>query len=934
VDTECPTVKLPEKWNLKTADWGKFESNLKLPSNFESPDSACEQVTNAITYAVPMSMKRTNGEINPKYAKIWWSEECEEKKKEKNKTHNIYKKNLGNMECWINYRRAETKERYKVLATKKDSWTELVSTMTKDTTTQEVFSKTNAIKGRAPQKTIMLSTPTGKITQPKEVADTLAKYYSQQATEIKDPYFAAHKSARESKILTFPHNSKAAYNKDFTTEEFLQALSKCTKTSAGPDEIPFKILEQIPTKESAHLLTFYNYLWNNGFPNLWKHSILVPIRKHQKAAGNKESYRPIALTNCLCKIMERMINKRLQKFLENNKILQNYQSGFRMAHSTLDPLVRLESDVRSALRNKEHCLAVFLDITKAFDSVWHRGLLEKLKGIGLEGNLPAFIEGFLAHRTFQVRVQNILSSTCGFKCGVPQGAILSPTLFSLVINDMFTNCPPTLSYSLYADDGAFWTRTSDLAGGLRDVQQALDELNLWSHTSGLQFSPSKTKAMLFTYSTKKYPHPPSLNGEPVDFVSSYKFLGMTLDRRLTWNLHIKKLTDRCQADLRLLRVLSHCNWGADYTTLRLLYLAILRPKLEYGDFLLSTAKPTLLKKLDRIQYRAARTILGALRCTPTNSLEAEADLLPLEFLRQQHAAAYGGRALSTEGHPVAEILKNDPYPRQIALPQRPPPSATRIKEELGQMNISINQIPAMSIQDRLEGYNSPCYLNLRISLKKDLTPDQWRRQFKNLISEKYEDRKHIYCDGSLTETAAGSGVWSENLQIMSRLHPSASTLTAELFAIYIALLAIRDKTQRYAIFTDSYNSILVLQRPANTRNYLAFKILKIIKTFPEQAIAIEWVPSHTGIHGNEEADAIAKKALAIKESQTPCLALPDLNRHISRHCHKKWEQQWRNTTSKHVELKPEIGPTKIHQLNKTHASKIYQTQTRHNVANA
>jgi hypothetical protein len=319
------------------------------------------------------------------------------------------------------------------------------------------------------------------------------------------------------------------------------------------------------------------------------------------------------------------------------------------------------------------------------------------------------------------------------------------------------------------------------------MQEALDELNMWSHTSGLQFSIKKTKAMHFTYSTKRAPHPLSFNGEVVEFVSSYKFLGMTFDRRLTWGKHIQGLVDRCQKDLRLLRVLAHCNWGADLTVLRQLYLALLRPKLEYGDILLTTASATLLKKLNRIQYKAARIILGALRCTTVNSLEAEAHLIPLHILRKQHTAAYGGRTLSVQNHPVANLLRQEPYPPEVALPHRPPPVITRIQHELQSMNITSNQIPPMMLKDKLDSYDPPCYYNLKISAKRDLSSRQWQQQFKILITDKYENWTHIYCDGSVSDTAAGSGVWSEEFKLMSRLQPSVSTLTAKMFSIYIAL---------------------------------------------------------------------------------------------------------------------------------------------------
>ena len=127
-----------------------------------------------------------------------------------------------------------------------------------------------------------------------------------------------------------------------------------------------------------------------------------------------------------------MVNRRLQHILESKNILKPYQSGFRLSHSTLDPLTVLQCDASNALQNKHYCIAVFLDITKAFGTVWHRGLIDSLGNIGIGGNLLLFIQSFLSSRTYSVRIQNNFSATYSTSKGVPQGSVISPTLFSVV----------------------------------------------------------------------------------------------------------------------------------------------------------------------------------------------------------------------------------------------------------------------------------------------------------------------------------------------------------------------------------------------------------------------------------------------------------------------------------------------------------------------
>jgi hypothetical protein len=276
------------------------------------------------------------------------------------------------------------------------------------------------------------------------------------------------------------------------------------------------------------------------------------------------------------------------------------------------------------------CLAVFLDIFQAFDIVWHHGLLHKLHALGLNGNLPLFIQQFLQLRRINVRVSSTTSSSYPLHSGVPQGSVLSPTLFTVLINDLFAQLPSAVSHSLYADDGVLWVTGHSLTEMNNSMQLALSTIEDWSHSWGLQMAPAKTKAMLFTRKHLLYPTL-RLNGENINFVATTTFLGMVLDRRLTWGQHIASLQARCSSDLRLMFVLAANKWGADSESLSRIYIALIRSKLDYASFLYSTAAPSHLIKLDRIQYAAIRLILGLLKCTTTCTLEAAVNLMPLEF---------------------------------------------------------------------------------------------------------------------------------------------------------------------------------------------------------------------------------------------------------------------------------------------------------------
>ena len=154
------------------------------------------------------------------------------------------------------------------------------------------------------------------------------------------------------------------------------------------------------------------------FPEDWRLATVIPIPKPGKDHAEPTNYRPIALTSCLCKTLERMINKKLIWYLESNNLLSRYQSGFRAGRSTNDNLVRLETFIRDAFVKKEHVVAVFFDFEKAYDTTWRYGIMKDIHKLGLRGRLPTFIESFLADCTMQVRVGSTLSDLYDQEQGV------------------------------------------------------------------------------------------------------------------------------------------------------------------------------------------------------------------------------------------------------------------------------------------------------------------------------------------------------------------------------------------------------------------------------------------------------------------------------------------------------------------------------------
>ena len=368
------------------------------------------------------------------------------------------------------------------------------------------------------------------------------------------------------------------------------------------------MLKHLPDTSLETLLNIFNYIWTTcKFPEDWILATIIPIPKPGKDPAEPNNYRPIALTSCLCKTLERMINKRLTWFLESNNHISRFQSGFRSDRSTTDNLVRLETFIRDAFIKKEHVVAVFFDLEKAYDTTWRYGIVKDIHKLGLRGRLPTFIENFLADRAMQVRVGSSLSDYYDQEQGVPQGGVLSTTLFSIKINDIVKCLGNLTDCSLYVDDFCICYRSKSMTTIERQLQQNLNKIENWATSNGFKFSKSKTQCVHFCQFRKQHDDPVlQLYGSPIPVVEESKFLGILFDRKLSFIPHIKYLKAKCLKALNLLKVLSHTSWGADRTTLLKLYRSLVRSKLDYGCIIYGSARKSYLQMLDPIHNQGLR----------------------------------------------------------------------------------------------------------------------------------------------------------------------------------------------------------------------------------------------------------------------------------------------------------------------------------------
>ena len=408
--------------------------------------------------------------------------------------------------------------------------------------------------------------------------------------------------------------------------ELRQTLQRANYSATGLDQVHYQLLTHLPNSALSVLLKAYNHVWESGcFPPSWREEIVIPIPKPGKDHLDPSNFRPIALTSCLCKTMERMINARLMWSLESQGLLSEKQRGFRKNHSTLDHLVCFETLIRNAFVKKEHVLTIFFDIEKAYDTTWKHGILADLWNLGFRGHLSRFIQIFLSERSFRVRVGSTLSELHDQKMGVPQGSILSPALFSIKINNIVKAVLKGTGCSLFVDDFALCVSGKTLNRVDRAMQLCVNSVQKWVAENGFKFSNSKTVCIHFHPQYGFFPEPNILLGKtPIRVVRETKKIGVIFDRKLTFKNHIQYLKNSCQRALDILRVVGHTDWGADRIVLLRLYRLLVRSKLDYGCIVYGSARRSILKQLDPIHHQGLRIALGAFRTSPAQSLYIEA----------------------------------------------------------------------------------------------------------------------------------------------------------------------------------------------------------------------------------------------------------------------------------------------------------------------
>ena len=380
------------------------------------------------------------------------------------------------------------------------------------------------------------------------------------------------------------------------------------KKSPGCDLITPEMIIQLPHSAVRYITKLFNAITKLGyFPQRWKMMKIIMIPKPGKNHTVASSYRPISLLSCISKLFEKCLLIRLNQHLIYHNIIPAHQFGFRESHGTIEQVNRITTEIRTAFEYREYCTAVFLDVSQAFDKVWLDGLMFKIK-TSLPESTHKLLKSYLYDRKFAVRCNTATSTVHTIEAGVPQGSVLGPTLYLIYTADIPTNS--RLTVSTFADDTAILSRSRSPIQATAQLALYLIDIEKWLSDWRIKVNEQKCKHVTFTLNRQDCP-PLLLNSIPLPKADEVAYLGVHLDRRLTWRRHIEAKKTQLKLKANNLHWLINSGSPLSLDHKVLLYNSILKPIWTYGSQLWGNASNSNIDIIQRAQSKILRTITGA-----------------------------------------------------------------------------------------------------------------------------------------------------------------------------------------------------------------------------------------------------------------------------------------------------------------------------------
>lgn len=473
-----------------------------------------------------------------------------------------------------------------------------------------------------------------EVCEPKSIANAFNNYFANIGNNLAGNIPKVNKCPSD--YLTSPL-CNSFYLFPTTSMEIEQEISQLNvNKSTGPFSIPVKVLKCLGSVLSRPLEIVFNHTFSTGIvPNNLKIANIIPIFK-KGLQTSLNNYRPISLLSIFNKLLEKLMYKRLLAFLEKEKIIHNNQFGFRAKHSTDHAILSIIDKVQHAIDNRDISCGIFLDFSKAFDTVNHQILIQKLEYYGIRGMTKEWFISYLDNRYQFVSLGDVTSDIQSITCGVPQGSVLGPLLFILYIND-FSYCSDLLDFHLFADDTNLFYKHKNLTALETTLNSELVKVHNWLCANKLLLNIDKSNFVIFHPPQKKLPTNIEIFVHNYQLKREYsiKYLGILIDSNLTWKNQVNNIVKKIK---RNIGILSKLRYYLGLHILVKLYYALVYPFLIYGIISWGNTYPSTIQPLYMLQKKAMRIMTFSKFDEHSSALFKELDIVKLPDVVTLHNA--------------------------------------------------------------------------------------------------------------------------------------------------------------------------------------------------------------------------------------------------------------------------------------------------------
>ncbi|KAJ3455314.1 hypothetical protein MRS44_013914 [Fusarium solani] len=718
--------------------------------------------------------------------------------------------------------------------------------------------------------------------------------------DIQDPWIEVHPP----RSIPFPL--------EISLEEAQYATLHTGNTSPGTDNITVKLLEAVWHIIGTHVRRLFQACLTIGHhPEPFREAEVVMIAKPGRRDLTKpRAWRPISLLSCLGKGLERLIARRLAWAAIHYQVLHPQQAGALPKRSATDLVTALIHDIEEAFARNKVATLVTMDIQGAFDTVMRNRLVLRLREQGWPDHLARWAGSFMGGRSARVRYQDTVTASSPLQCGLPQGSPVSPILFLLYTEPIYRLSNPQSRFG-YADDTAILVTGDTVDETAAAASKSIEEMIRWGTANGISFDPEKTEVMHFSRS-KLRSSPAIRHGDVVKQPeSALRWLGIWLDSRLSFRVHVEKWAAKAKAVAYHLRGLANTKHGPLPSAVRSAVRACVEPVLLHGAeaWYPGTSRPRwsqpskdvpssnqhLIQRMTEAMNQSMRAILPVWKTTPIAALHRESGIPPVAQLLEARRLRFSARLKSLdEAHPLASrtCLPRQPTYHDLikrkyqALPEGN--SRTRLRRtdkllapcarpKLIQQRFSDEQMTPLQIASKEE--TAGAFLH-------------WAQTLDPLTLV-------VYSDGSLSSDGAASygyTIHQNSLPILDgsgRLGPAEvfdAEATGALEGLKAALHLQESATRDIFICLDNLAAATCLRgTPSDSSQEVFLEFQSLVAS--HGATQVRWVPGHTKIPGNEQADKLAKAASSLPEPEGARPTLAYLRR-IARQKPKEAFRTW------------------------------------------